>query len=381
MSKNTHFIRSRISRILNLILKELESLFKDKQALLVIFLLPILVIVTIGLTSSSVEGKSTLTIGVIDLDTSGGYPGQDLSENFTATLINLIDDQGKKYVNVVSYTSAEYNASLPWAALESGLLDAYIIIPEGFETAITTISVVYVNLTVDATNPIGQAGVLSAIIEAIAQFKVEHNFFADEILPTIYQGWSSTSTLFGAAAAVFGISIFGSTLMTSSQSVVGDVPLKRVLLTPARKTEVLAAKLFAYLLIGFFQILILISLSTFLFQMPIRGSVWALILLLFTLAFAGIAMGLFISVVSSSRLQASQYFLLVFIMMFVLTYFVSSDIFSQILPLPLNSAGFNDICFKGYNEGGLLNTLGIFNFGIVCLGLAFVAFYLKKNQL
>ena len=380
MSKNIR-IRSRVSRILNLILKELESLFKDKHALLVIFLLPILVIVTIGLTSSAVEGKDTIIIGIVDLDTSGGYPGEDLSYNFTMTLDNLLDDKGNDYVIIRNYSIAEYNASIPWANLESGAIDAYIIIPEGFETAITTISVVYVNLTVDATNPLGQAATLEAVIEAIAQFKLEHGFFDDEILPNIYQGWSSTSTLFGAAAAVFGIAIFGSTLMTASQSVVGDVPLKRVLLTPARKTEVLAAKLFAYLLIGFFQILILISLSTFLFQMPIRGSVWALILLLFTLAFAGISLGLFISVVSSSRLQASQYFLLAFIMMFVLTYFVSSDIFGQILPLPLSSAGFNDICFKGYNEGGLINTLGVFNFGIVSLGLAFVAFYLKKSQL
>ncbi|MHA1784381.1 MAG: ABC transporter permease [Candidatus Helarchaeota archaeon] len=373
--------KNKIGRILNLILKELEALFRDKQALLIIFLLPILVIVAIGSTSNAIQGNSTIIIGVVDLDTSGGYPGQDLSVNFTQTLDHVVDDTGKEYVIVWNYTEAQYNASQPWHDLQEGKIDAYIVIPEGFETAITTISVVYVNLTTDATNIKGQANVIGAVVDAIADFKFKHDFYADEIIPVMYQEWFSSSSLFLTAAAVIGIAIFGSTLMTSSQSVVGDVPLKRVLLTPARKTEVLLAKLCAYLVIGFVQILILLFISWFIYGLPTRGSVSVLILLLFSLAFAGISLGLFISVISTSRLQASQYFLLAFIMMFILTYFVSSDFFGKILPLPLASAGFNDVCFKAYDVGALYNTFSIFLFGLVSLGLAFLAFYIRKHQL
>ncbi|NHI94909.1 MAG: ABC transporter permease [Candidatus Lokiarchaeota archaeon] len=377
-------IKSRASRVINLILKELESLFKDKQALLIMFLLPILVIFAIGSTSSAIQGKSTVVIGIIDLDTSTGYPGQDLSLNFTRTLDNLVDDKGTDYVVIRNYTKAEIDTKVPWYELQAGKIDAYIEIPEGFETAITTISVVYMNITTDATNIAGQANALNAIIEAIAIFKVQHDFYADEILPSMDQLWFYNTNLFRTAGPVFAISIFGSTLMTASQSVVGDVPLKRMLLTPARKAEVILAKLLAYMIIGFFQILILIGLSTFVYQMPISGGIGGvllLILLLLTLAFAGITLGLFISVVSTSRLQASQYFLLAFIMMFILTYFVSSDIFGAILPLPLASSGFNDIAYKYYVPGALDDIFRISMFGIVSLGLAFAVFYLKKSTI
>ena len=376
--------KSGASRIINLILKELESLFKDKQALLIMFLLPILVIFAIGSTSTAIEAKSTVVIGIIDLDTSMGYPSQDLSYNFTLTLDNLLDDNGVNYVVVRNYTEAEFNGNTPYYDLQAGSIDAYVIIPQGFETAITTISVVYVNITTDATNLAGQANALNAIIEAVAIFKIAHDFYADEILPAMTQEWFANTNLFRTAGPVFAISIFGSTLMTASQSVVGDVPLKRMLLTPARKTEILLAKLLAYLIIGFFQILILLGLSTFVYQMPISGNiggVFLMILLLLTLAFSGIALGLFISVISTSRLQASQYFLLAFIMMFILTYFVSSDIFGAILPLPLASDGFNEVAYKFYITGALDNIFRIFMFGGISLAAAFAIFYLKKSSI
>ena len=376
--------KSRAGRTINLILKELESLFKDKQALLIMFLLPILVIFAIGSTSSAIEGKSVVVIGVLDIDTSTGYPSQDLSYNFTMTLDSLVDDKGADYVVIRNYTQAEIAVNQPWYDLQAGVIDGYVEIPQGFETAITTISVVYVNVTTDATNLPGQANVINAIIEAVAIFKVQHDFYADEILPAMVQEWFFNTNLFRTAGPVIAISIFGTTLLTASQSVVGDVPLKRMLLTPARKTEVILAKLVAYLIIGVFQILILLGLSTFIYQLPISGGivgVLLMILMLLTLAFAGIALGLFISVISTTRLQASQYFLLVFIMMFILTYFVSSDLFGSILPLPLASNGFNLIAYKFYVPGALDNIFRISLFGLVSLVLAFAVFYLKKSTI
>ena len=150
MAKVSSKIKARISRILNLILKELEALFRDKQALIVIFLLPILVMIAIGSTGGALGAKSTVIIGVIDLDTSGGYPTDDLSEGLTEFLRNITDDTGKRYVVLIEYTGTQYNASEPLNALKTGSIDAYVVIPQGFETAITSISVAFVGATISS---------------------------------------------------------------------------------------------------------------------------------------------------------------------------------------------------------------------------------------
>lgn len=386
----------KIQRTSSLILKELSLLFKDKTALIVIFALPLLVILALGFSNMSLSNgdnyDSSILIGVVDLDTSSGWPGEDLSSNFT--------DYLERYVKIIRYSEPEYQSNKQYNDLESGRIDGYIIIPLNFEFSIAIAELPgYINLTLDATNVLVQGKVLNALTEAIAIFKLDHNLTRDEILPAISQQWYSDSVLFTSAAAVFSVAILGSTLMTSSQSVVGDVPLRRMLLTPARKTEVIMAKLVAYLIIGTFQILLLLAISIFVFQLPVIGNpqivsmnptlgpivgsavtTMTLFLLLLNLAFAGICLGLLISVISKTRLQASQYFLLVFILMFVLAWFVSSEFFSLILPLPVAQEAFNMIAFKGFSfVQAFQSFLSLTLFGVISLILAFTIFYSKKN--
>jgi len=389
-------ILEKIQRTLSLILKELELLIKDRQALLIIFLLPVLVILALGFSNMNFGGTddfdNSIIIGMVDLDTSSGWPGEDLSYNFTTYL--------QQKTVVVFYTSEQYQQNRQWLDLEIGNIDGYIIIPENFEFYVSISEIpAYLNLTLDATNVVAQAKIISAITDALADFKIDHNLTRDEVLPLITYEWYSDAVLFTSAAAVFSVAIFGSTLMTSAQSIVGDVPLRRMLLTPARKTEVIFAKLIAYLVIGIIQIVLLLLISILGFGLPIIGNyqitmldpligpvigsaitTFTLFLLLLTLAFTGICMGLLISVISKTRLQASQYFLLVFILMFVLSWFVSSEFFSQVLPLPVAQASFNEIAFKGFTilQAGQ-SFLTLFIFGSVCLALCMLIFYFKKH--
>jgi ABC-2 type transport system permease protein len=369
-------VLERIKRTLSLAQKEIESLLKDKQALFIIFLLPTLVIFAIG--SSSSGGSPHATIGIVDLDSTSGanYPGPDLSNNFTATLAALPN------TNVINFGENIAAANL---SLYLGQIDGFVIINDMFEQNLSSEElprIAILNLYLDDTNYAGAGAVIGKLELAILKFKYNLSIIRDEVLYIPTTLYSSTSNLYRAAPAVFCITLLGSTMMTAAQSIVGDVPLRRVLLTPARKNEVLIAKLMAYLLIVFFQIQILLGISWGLYGLPIRCGYGELMLLLLLTGFSGISLGLLISVISSSRLQASQYFLLGFILMFVLTWFGGLEFLRDVIPLYRAQSAFTVMAYKGFSllEAGN-DTLIIFLFGFISYLLAHLVFHFKKSAI
>ena len=180
-------ILEKIQRTLSLILKELELLLKDKQALLIVFLLPILVILALGISgylSNDQALDPSLVIGVVDLDTSSGWVGEDLSVNFTKEL--------SQKANIINISYAEYDDNMQWRYLSDGIIDGYIIIPLNFEFYLSVAEIpAYINVTLDSTNLGGQANVISVLTETIAEFKIVHNLTRDELLPVISYEWYS----------------------------------------------------------------------------------------------------------------------------------------------------------------------------------------------
>lgn len=365
----------RVKRTLSLAQKEIESLLKDKQALLIIFLLPTIVNFAIG--SSSGGGSAHAIIGIVDLDTTSGTytPGPDLSENFTLTL-NSIENTEIIYFN----STAEANLSL-----YLGEIDGFIVIPDLFEQNLSSDElprIAYIELYLDDTNYAASGVVISKVEEAVIRFKYNLSILRDEIFYIPEFLYSSSSSLYRAAPAVFCITILGSTMMTASQSIVGDVPLRRMLLTPARRTEVLLAKLLAYLLIVFFQIQILVGISWGIYGLPINCGYGQIMVLLFLTGMSGVTLGLLISVLSSSRLQANQYFLFTFILMFVLTWFGGLEFLKEVIPLYRAQSAFGDMAYKGFTiSQASMDILVITLFGIVSYLIAHIIFHFKKTMI
>jgi len=83
-------------------LKELKLISNDKFALLLVFVLPAMIMGTmyIAINQGSTIGVSNidpsknadaLTIGLVDIDTTDTFPGEDLSANFTWYIQNSPD--------------------------------------------------------------------------------------------------------------------------------------------------------------------------------------------------------------------------------------------------------------------------------------------------
>jgi ABC-2 type transport system permease protein len=82
--------------------------------------------------------------------------------------------------------------------------------------------------------------------------------------------------------------------------------MENLLAMPVRPIEVMIAKIIPYIAVGYVQVLLILTISAVVFQLPMRGS---LLLLMFTLGLfiaSNLALGLTFSTVATNQMQAQQ---------------------------------------------------------------------------
>lgn len=380
-------------RITNMVAKELRLIVKDKVALFLIFLLPAALIGTLyfvtqesGTGGMQMNGgdvdesddtanettASDITLGVIDLDTTSTYDGEDLSENFTS------------YVRNFTGTLIEYNESdAAFEDLYEREIIGYIVIPDGFEANLTINEPTYVEVHTDATELLDQSTVQGIVQGAIIAFRASHLWIKSEVFPSMTIEFVPEG---GYIESQFGgfIVIFSSYLgiaMTSAQSIVGDIPLRRMLLTPTNRLEVILAKVAGYVVIGFFQSLLLITLWIVVFGLNLNTGFLTLVLIMSLISLTGSATGILISAVASSRLQANQMFLFVLFGTLILAgFFIDVGILDEILPMNQGLDLLISTAFKGLNIFEVwLPILKLLGFSLLAILAATVIFSKKPT--
>ncbi|SHI89600.1 ABC-2 type transport system permease protein [Geosporobacter subterraneus DSM 17957] len=113
--------------------------------------------------------------------------------------------------------------------------------------------------------------------------------------------------------------------------------LEQLIITPIRPIELILGKLIPYILIGFFDFALVMILAMTVFRMEVRGSM--LMLLLFSACFVicALAMGMIISTIAKTQLQAMQMALLLLLPSVLLSGFVFPR---EAMPKPIYLMGF-----------------------------------------
>ncbi len=350
-------------RIRNMIAKELRLIVKDRVALFLIFLLPatsigLLYYVTqendlsgmkmgggdmedIGDTEGIEEFSGGTILGLIDHDTTRTYEGEDLSENFTGYMEEFVEQ-------LIIYT----NEADAYQDMYDKEIMGYVVIPDGFERNLTLNEPTYVTVHVDATDFIEQSTVMGVVQGASIMFRATHLWIESEVFPAMMIEFMPVG---GYVEIVFGgfIVIFSSYLgiaMTSAQSIVGDIPLRRMLLTPTSRLEVVVSKVISYVIIGFFQSLLLVSLWVIAFNLTLNTEFAILVLIMSLTSLTGSSTGILISSLSSSRLQANQMFLFLMFGTLILSgFFIDVGMLDDYLPMNQGMKVLIDTAFKGLN--------------------------------
>jgi ABC-2 type transport system permease protein len=82
--------------------------------------------------------------------------------------------------------------------------------------------------------------------------------------------------------------------------------MENLLAMPVRPIEVMLAKIIPYIAVGYVQVLLILTISAVVFQLPIRGSLILLMLTLGLFIASNLAMGLTFSTVATNQMQAQQ---------------------------------------------------------------------------
>ncbi len=368
-----------------MLLKEIHLIRKDMFALLLLFALPLMIMGTmyIAINQGSIAqinqdtGKNAdaLVIGLVDADPTDTFPGEDLSTNFTWYLT-----ESPKFI-VVMYEFEEDART----ALYQDVVKAYAVIPYGFEGNITGDIPAFVDLHVSSSDLNTQMSIFGSFSSVVKDFRFDHGWIKGEIAIDQIgefepEGSSSTASIFGVFMLVF--SVFIAVSATAAQAIVGDVPLNRMLLTPSTKMEAILAKTLAYFLIGLFQAAVLLFLWMWMFAIVPNTSPLVILFILGLMSISGSALGVLISTVVTTRLQANQSFLfLLFGSLIVGTGFVDVGIVDEVYPLNLGRVMIVDTAFKGILITEFLNEILIIALMTIAFVLLAWGIYVKRTTL
>jgi ABC-2 type transport system permease protein len=82
--------------------------------------------------------------------------------------------------------------------------------------------------------------------------------------------------------------------------------MEQLISTPVKATELIAGKFIPYFAIGIFDLIVAVILGHFVFEVPIRGSLFTLFFLSSIFLAGSLCLGIYISIVAKSQLMASQ---------------------------------------------------------------------------
>ena len=273
-----------------LLRKEGYHILRDRRTLVVLIVMPILQVVLFGYAIRTDVNDIRLVI----VDPTPDYATLALRDRFTAA-------------GVFRTVTVLRDAAPLDRLFQSGAAQEAVLFDPGFADRMARGLPARVAIVTDATDPNTGSAMQSYAAAVIQDYERERAGAARaiRIVPEVRMRFNPTresSNLFVPGLMAFVLTII-STLMTAisltREKETGTMEV--LLVSPLRPGQIILGKVLPYLLIGFVSILTVVAEARFVFNVPLRGSVFLLMGegLLFILA--SLALGILISARTSSQ--------------------------------------------------------------------------------
>jgi len=159
--------------------------------------------------------------------------------------------------------------------------------------------------------------------------------------------------------------------------------MELLITTPVSSAELMVGKLLPYVIIGLVQTTVILALGVWLFEVPIRGSIWAVYTISLLLIAANLNMGLLISTRAQSQFQAMQMTFFVFLPSILLSGFMfpfagmplPAQWFAMLLPLTHFTNLIRGVMLRGASLHEILpSVLALLAFTTVMMSVAILKF-------
>ena len=394
-------------RVIDLALKDLRQIVRDRKSALFLVLIPIIFTLFIGLVFVASGGEVRLPIGWLNHDEGGALSTQLRSRLEEAEAIRLV---------VVE----EKDAGQLDTRVRDEELIAAVIVPAEFSARTMTGETIPLTLSVPGT-PAGQTATtavqsivkrllgsvqtaqLSAqAFEAKTPFADEaaRKAYTDEALSLATQAWQQTPLTIKSEAAtgamakaqtasgfvqaspgmivqfaVFSLITSATVLVLERQS----KTLERLLTTPISRAEIIGGHVLAMFVVGFVQQVMLVALGQFAFHVDYLREPIGTLLMMASLSLWAACLGLFISAIAKG---AEQVVMFALVAMFVFAAMggawfpleVAGKTFASIghlMPTAWAMDGFQNIVMRGQGLSSVLVPAGILLiYAVAFFGLA-----------
>ena len=293
-----------IQRIAAILQKELIQLLRDRRTLAVLILTPLLQLVLFGYAV-----HMTVThIPMVVVDKS-------LDVQSRAYLNELVSSQS---FDIVATALDQASATL---AIDEGRARAGVVIPPDFGTRIRSGSA-QVLFLVDGSDMFTSQSAYNAANLVAQQHAIKLNLAARQSTGASLPVNAFTRVLYNPDMKDLWFMLPGMIAILLQQECVilttlGVVrerengTLEQILVTPIRPMELMIGKALPNLVIAMINMLTILAIGVFWFQMPFQGDFWLFTVLAVVFSLAGLGLGLLISSVSENQRQAQQLLLAV----------------------------------------------------------------------
>ena len=214
--------------------------------------------------------------------------------------------------------------------LLSGQVLFGVEIPRGFERAVRRGDRPALLVAADATDPVAASSALSAL-GTLTQTALEHDLFAGDppSMPFEIRAHArynpAASSRLNIVPGLVGTILTMTMLIFTALSVTREIErgtMESLLSMPIRPVEVMFGKILPYVLVGFVQAALIISIGILLFGVPVFGSMTLLAVLSVLFITTNLSIGYTFSTIAQNQLQAMQLSIMFFLPSILLSGFM-----------------------------------------------------------
>ncbi|MEA2041177.1 MAG: ABC transporter permease [Bacteroidota bacterium] len=300
--------------IITLVRKELIQVFRNKTMLPIIFLLPVIELILLVYAANL--NMKDINMVVCDYDKSS--VSEKLSNKFSAS----------PFFNVSRVGDVKTARTM----IESNDADVILVIPPKFAKALHKENQAKIQFLFDAVNA-SKAGITAgyctrivadfnrsiivaekAVNSDLQKFKIIHTGYRFRFNPELDYKIFMAAGIIVILVTVIGFFLSGINLVREKE--IGTI--EQINVTPIKKYQFIAGKLIPFLIIALFEMVFGLLIAKILFDLPMLGSLWLLLLVTVVYLMSALGLGLLMSNFAQTQQQVmfmSFFFLLVFILM------------------------------------------------------------------
>lgn len=368
-----------LKRFFSIIKKEFIQIKRDKASFGIALVMPVMMMLLFGYAVSTELDN----ISMVVLDESRSTESRDLTASFKNT----------EYFNVLGYVNSLNEI---YEDIDTGKAHAAVIIPSDFAKEKN------VQLIIDGSDPTTARTALSSGVLTSENYGIkEVNKIKEKISGTINNAGVNVSTrvLYNPSMrsqnftvpGLIGLIMQNITIILTAFALVREKErgtIEQLMVSPLKPFEIIIGKLIPYIIIGFFDFLYSLLFGLYYFNVPMAGSMPLLIFLGSGFVICALAIGILISVLSKTQLQAMQMSVLIILPSVLLSGFMFPreampkiiQLLGYALPLTYFLNILRDIILKGLDISYLMRDLvPLFTLGLILLILSILSFRRKLD--